>query len=408
VRNLATGFAWVWFGFVAACGRDKSGGEAGTGGSRPATAAAGGTSGGQRSAGAGAGAASGAGFGAGGFLGAGGSGAGGFAGAAGMAPSNGSSGRAGSGAVNPGGHGGAQESSGGRNDGGKAGDAVAGTPGSTAGSVGATSGSGGAGSGEGGDGEGGDGEGGDGEGGDGGEAGATSRAGTSGHGASGTAGASGALNEPKGLAWPIDCLPGETCAGIGYPDIDGDGRAYDCGEPGYVGHEGTDIRITGEQQAAGTAVRAAADGTVLFAFDGKYDQCPNSDEPDCQDPPSTAPGSTTGDTVCTPIGPYCGTGEPGCYWCFAGGNVIVIRHQGVPGVFATRYDHLKKNSVRVHPGDRVSSGQQIAEAGSAGNSTGPHLHFEVWGTGFYELADPWTGPCGPNTGPSLWAHDPPW
>ncbi|HYQ01349.1 MAG TPA: hypothetical protein VER96_21905 [Polyangiaceae bacterium] len=54
------------------------------------------------------------------------------------------------------------------------------------------------------------------------------------------------------------------------------------------------------------------------------------------------------------------------------------------------------------------NGFRNAEAASAGNSTGPHLHFEVWGTGFYELADPWAGPCGPNYGPSLWAHEPPW
>jgi murein DD-endopeptidase MepM/ murein hydrolase activator NlpD len=88
--------------------------------------------------------------------------------------------------------------------------------------------------------------------------------------------------------------------------------------------------------------------------------------------------------------------------------VIVIRHEGVPGVFATRYDHLKKDSVLVEPGDVVARGQKIAEAGSSGKSTAPHLHFEVWGTGFYELADPWAGECGPNRGPSLWAYDPPW
>ena len=116
----------------------------------------------------------------------------------------------------------------------------------------------------------------------------------------------------------------------------------------------------------------------------------------------------TGNTVCTPLGPYCGTGTPSCYWCFAGGNVIVLRHTDVPGVFATRYDHLKKGSVLVEPGDTVTRGQKLAEAASAGNSTGPHLHFEVWGTGFYELAEPWAGTCGPNHGPSLWAHDPPW
>jgi murein DD-endopeptidase MepM/ murein hydrolase activator NlpD len=222
------------------------------------------------------------------------------------------------------------------------------------------------------------------------------------------AGASGAASGPLGLSWPIDCIPNQTCVNIGYPDTDEDGDAHDCGEPGYFGHQGTDIGITFDAQAAGTAVRAAADGVVLFAFDGKYDQCPSANEPDCQAPPSYEPGATTGNTVCTPLGPYCGTGEQACFWCFAGGNVIVIRHEGVPGVFATRYDHLKKNSVLVQPGDSVVRGQKIAEAASAGNSTGPHLHFEVWGTGFYELADPWAGACGPNTGPSLWAYDPPW
>lgn len=223
-----------------------------------------------------------------------------------------------------------------------------------------------------------------------------------------TTGASGAPDTSPGLSWPIDCIPNQTCVNLGYPDTDNDGVAHDCGDPGYPGHEGTDIGITFEARDAGTAVRAAADGVVQFAFDGKYDQCPNDNEPDCQDPGGFEAGAMKGTTVCTPVGPYCGTGQPGCFWCFAGGNVIVIRHQSVPGVFATRYDHLKKSSVLVKPGDSVKRGQKIAEAASAGNSTGPHLHFEVWGTGFYELADPWAGPCGPNRGPSLWAYDPPW
>jgi murein DD-endopeptidase MepM/ murein hydrolase activator NlpD len=117
----------------------------------------------------------------------------------------------------------------------------------------------------------------------------------------------------------------------------------------------------------------------------------------------------TGTTVCTELGPYCNDGSNGqCFWCFAGGNVIVILHDGVPGVFATRYDHLKLDSLLVRPGDRVTRGQKIAEVGSAGNSTGPHLHFEVWSTGYYVLTEPWAGTCGPNQGPSLWANDPPW
>ena len=212
----------------------------------------------------------------------------------------------------------------------------------------------------------------------------------------------------RGLSWPIDCIPGQTCVNLGYPDVDNDGKAFNCAAPGYQGHEGTDIGITFAAMDAGTAVRAAADGTVLFAFDGKYDRCPDATQPDCQAPPAFVAGSTTGTTVCTPLGPYCGTGTGSCFWCFAGGNVIVIRHTGVDGVFATRYDHLRRNSVLVRPGDTVRRGQKIAEAGSAGNSTGPHLHFEVWGTGFYELTEPWAGSCGPNRGPSLWARDPPW
>jgi murein DD-endopeptidase MepM/ murein hydrolase activator NlpD len=212
------------------------------------------------------------------------------------------------------------------------------------------------------------------------------------------------------LIWPIDCVPGETCSDyIGYPDIDQDGRAFNCGAPGYKGHQGTDINITWEQMDAGVDVLAAAAGQVLWVFDGKYDRCPNATETDCQPPNSSLqPGLISGHTVCTGSGNYCGTGSCCCFWCFAGGNLVVIRHTGIPGVFATRYDHLKKNSIVVAPGEIVQQGQKIAEAGSAGNSSGPHLHFEVWGSGFYELADPWAGPCGPNTNNPLWAFDPPW
>ena len=54
------------------------------------------------------------------------------------------------------------------------------------------------------------------------------------------------------------------------------------------------------------------------------------------------------------------------------GNWIVIRHTG--GDF-TVYGHQRTNLVRS--GERVRAGQLIALVGSEGQSTGPHLHFEV-------------------------------
>ena len=41
----------------------------------------------------------------------------------------------------------------------------------------------------------------------------------------------------------------------------------------------------------------------------------------------------------------------------------------------TVYGHV--NRYFVEAGDRVRAGQQIAEVGNRGQSTGPHLHFEV-------------------------------
>jgi murein DD-endopeptidase MepM/ murein hydrolase activator NlpD len=196
---------------------------------------------------------------------------------------------------------------------------------------------------------------------------------------------------------------------IGLPDFDGNGVASNCAFPGYQGHQGTDISVTKEQMDEGVDVYAAADGVVLWVFDGKYDNCPGTD-PDCLAPPDDwfEAGQSNGYRVCTSSGNYCGGGDCCCTWCFDGGNVAVVRHYGIDGLFATRYDHFKTNSILVKPGEAVIQGQKIGEVGSAGNSTGPHLHFEVWGNGFYMLADPWAGPCGPNQTDPMWLFDPPW
>jgi murein DD-endopeptidase MepM/ murein hydrolase activator NlpD len=54
------------------------------------------------------------------------------------------------------------------------------------------------------------------------------------------------------------------------------------------------------------------------------------------------------------------------------GNTVVIYHR--EGL-STLYAHMA--SVAVSHGDKVSKGQEIGSVGSTGNSTGPHLHFEV-------------------------------
>ena len=58
------------------------------------------------------------------------------------------------------------------------------------------------------------------------------------------------------------------------------------------------------------------------------------------------------------------------------GNLVEIRH---PDGSMTRYAH--NNRLNVSAGQTVRQGQQIAEMGSTGYSTGPHLHFEIHQSG---------------------------
>ncbi|WP_128817806.1 M23 family metallopeptidase [Streptomyces sp. S063] len=63
------------------------------------------------------------------------------------------------------------------------------------------------------------------------------------------------------------------------------------------------------------------------------------------------------------------------------GNAVVIKHSN--GKYS-QYAHLSKVNVKI--GQQVKTGQKIALSGNTGNSSGPHLHFEIRTTPNYGSA----------------------
>ena len=66
------------------------------------------------------------------------------------------------------------------------------------------------------------------------------------------------------------------------------------------------------------------------------------------------------------------------------GNLAIIDHGGG---METYYAHCSR--LDVEAGQEITAGQQIAAVGSTGNSTGPHLHFEVRVDGVAQDPAPW-------------------
>ena len=66
------------------------------------------------------------------------------------------------------------------------------------------------------------------------------------------------------------------------------------------------------------------------------------------------------------------------------GKSVVIRHGN--GVW-TRYAHMSRLTVRR--GEAVIVGDRVGRIGSTGNSTGPHLHFEVLRDGHHRDPHRW-------------------
>nr|WP_319489406.1 peptidoglycan DD-metalloendopeptidase family protein [uncultured Caproiciproducens sp.] len=126
-------------------------------------------------------------------------------------------------------------------------------------------------------------------------------------------GGSGGYVSKGNFTWPV---PGVTRISSGYGSRSG----------GF--HKGIDIAAAG---VYGKPIVAADSGKVMMAGWGNY-----------------------------------GTGYGGY------GNVVAIDHGGG---YSTLYGHC--SSVAVSKGQTVKKGQVIAYVGSTGDSTGPHLHFEI-------------------------------
>lgn len=79
------------------------------------------------------------------------------------------------------------------------------------------------------------------------------------------------------------------------------------------------------------------------------------------------------------------------------------------------YGHMKKGSPTLkNAGDTVERGEYLGIIGSSGNSTGPHLHFEVYsevelnGVGQNVLVDPYVGDCNSMNTESWWMDQKPY
>jgi urea transporter len=59
------------------------------------------------------------------------------------------------------------------------------------------------------------------------------------------------------------------------------------------------------------------------------------------------------------------------------GNTVVIKHTN--GLYS-KVSHLKKNSIKVSPGDTVKQGDLLGLCGNSGRSPEPHLHFQAQAT----------------------------
>jgi len=188
-----------------------------------------------------------------------------------------------------------------------------------------------------------------------------------------------AVAEDFSLSWPVECTLGDTCFIQHYVDDDPSGAAsdYTCGKSTYNAHKGTDIRLRSRKDMeTGVQVLAAADGVVLGLRDGMDDVAL-----------TRANEANIKDKEC--------------------GNGVVIRHAGG---WDTQYCHMKRGTISVAKGARVTAGTPLGEIGLSGRTQFPHLHISVRKNG--AQVDPFDPDgqitCGAPSQESLWDIDIPY
>ncbi|NEB81050.1 M23 family metallopeptidase [Streptomyces sp. SID14478] len=102
---------------------------------------------------------------------------------------------------------------------------------------------------------------------------------------------------------------------------------------------------------------AVADGTVVHASDWRRDHLSRN----------SLAGYAYLLLLESAIREMCGAG-----W-IVGNHIVLDLGDGVYAMYA----HLQRGSLTVRPGDRVRAGQEMARCGNSGNSTEPHVHFQL-------------------------------
>lgn len=184
---------------------------------------------------------------------------------------------------------------------------------------------------------------------------------------------------PFELGLPLECRLGETCWVANYVDVDPTTttRDFRCHARTYEGHDGTDFAIRDlAVMVAGVPVLASAPGVVRSARDGMADVA-------LTDAPSRE----------RITGRECG-------------NSVVLDHEHG---WQTQYCHLRRGTLQVKTGERVTRGQALGLVGLSGKTEFPHVHFTVRHQD--QVIDPFTGQsntsgCG-HADPSMWRANQP-